>query len=725
MANETEVERLVVRLMGDVSQYMKAMDDTVQRTNAALGEIEKATKKIEGFTQEVTGFAKGAANALGAIGIKTGLMDSFRVFETAEVNTKKLTAAIQVNGGDVQKLTADYKAFAKEMAEVSVNAPSVTMGLLKQAEVMGITGDAAQKVVRNAMAIAVLHPGGTAGDAAGHMREAMQLEEGNVDRLTRLIPTLHAISDPALKAAEAQKVLAAAFEQVRIDGMTADAQLQRATNQMAPLTKEIGSLVANGVRKAAEALGAMAKWFNSLDPTVRTWIATIAAATGAILFFVTALTAAKTALLALGLSWKTVSLATWIGVLAAAGYAGYKLGEYLSGTTKHVEALKQSLKEAQALTELTTKVQKDETTRITQQIEMAVPEDKKALIEKHRKETEDAINSKKNDIANANKVMEGMGYFQDKSDQEQLIKDADKMLSNLRERAGILDKMKADAEHKTMEFKGVKEAEENIKNLKEELALFAMEGREREAYKARLHGSTVEQLDANLALARQLDEMDEFVKKMKEADALQQKRADEGASLMAKWMTPEEKYEQRLEELNTLFYRDTISLDVFNKEVEAAQQAMYEATGQANDFRQALDGIKGSAVGSADAVGKIRAYQQFLMSKGGGEVMPHAMAAAQAEARGEGVVVGPRLPDGDKVLEGLKKVPAQLLKDLGGNGNDQDAQIQRAQALGAGLGIANAGKQIGEELLRQIAASLKLMEAKPPVEVVPANLRDQ
>ena len=68
MAAEVELERMVVRLLGDGSDYKKMLDQAQQSSQQAAQQVEAASKRIEGMSNGLQGFASAATSALAAMG---------------------------------------------------------------------------------------------------------------------------------------------------------------------------------------------------------------------------------------------------------------------------------------------------------------------------------------------------------------------------------------------------------------------------------------------------------------------------------------------------------------------------------------------------------------------------------------------------------------------------------------------------------------------------------
>lgn len=273
--NEQDLGELIVRLVGDSSEYVKMLKDAAEKSTEAAKKVEDAAKKVEGFGDKLKGFASNVKSTLATVGIGLGLMSSYWKFEEAERIMLRLGAAVEASGHDVKSTMADYKKFAGEMNNLTTSGKGAVFAMLQQAESFGVTGEHAKRAVRNAMALATRSSEG--GDPSSYLRQAVALEQGHAEMLGRIMPILKGYSDPVEKAAKAQEELAKGFKLVEIEGGMAGAKLDRAQRTMGAFTKEIGAVLAQGINPLVSALEQLAKFVGSMPDGLKQVLVTLLA----------------------------------------------------------------------------------------------------------------------------------------------------------------------------------------------------------------------------------------------------------------------------------------------------------------------------------------------------------------------------------------------------------------------------------------------------------------
>jgi len=200
---ETEIERLVVRLTGDGSSLQK-MWATAQATSLqAAAVISGAAKQVESMGTALKGIGAGVTAFLG---IRAAFAASLEM-EAAQI---KLKAAIEGNGGEVEKTLKLYKDFAGELKSNLGIAVSETNQLLKMSETFGLTGEAAKEVTKNAIAMGAA----TDQDAQSMVRFTAAMAKGDLEtaqHMARMIPQLRGIKDQAEFTAKANQLLGVGF----------------------------------------------------------------------------------------------------------------------------------------------------------------------------------------------------------------------------------------------------------------------------------------------------------------------------------------------------------------------------------------------------------------------------------------------------------------------------------------------------------------------------------
>lgn len=384
MPVETELERLVIRLVGDAEDAIKMYDEAVAKSRSASDDIEKENarmeqraeqiarsvqtplealtkevddlnevwasgkldaesyerkcdelnKKYEELTEsseeleeETTDLGKvmqGLVGVMTSLGAKAWLQQALGEWQEAETTLMKLTAALEVNGRQVNVLVADYQDFASEMQKVTTMGDDAVLSLIQQAENFGLTGEAAKRATQNVI-------GAQAAGIPASIRMMAMLEQGNTQMLGRILPGLRGIKDESERAAKAQEMLAKMFKVAEAEAKSSAGQMTQLKNNYGDLMEQFGKIVAEGIKPVVDSLNFLSLMMQSLDPTVKTALVTVAGLTAGFLILATTLptvaagistvTAAMTAFSAAAL----VSPITYVTVAVAALVGGFIL----------------------------------------------------------------------------------------------------------------------------------------------------------------------------------------------------------------------------------------------------------------------------------------------------------------------------------------------------------------------------------------------------------------
>lgn len=286
--DSNELTSLVVRLMGDGTSYMAMIQQAQAATVQASATIASATARIEAFGAGLRTFSSGALGALGALGISTGFSSAFSKFADGEKLMLRLSAAIVANGRAAEDVTKDYLKFSDQMAALTLTTKGQALQMLKQAESMGVMGEAAKNAVKNAISLS----GAADVDATSLMRVAIALETNNIAVLKfagRMIPALRGIHDETQLVAKAQELIRVGWQVATKESETVSGSLQRLKNNFAEITKYIGELVSKVMKPFVDTLLELSKQFKALDADMKRTVATTFALFGAIVGFGSAL----------------------------------------------------------------------------------------------------------------------------------------------------------------------------------------------------------------------------------------------------------------------------------------------------------------------------------------------------------------------------------------------------------------------------------------------------
>lgn len=258
-------ESLVVKIGADIKGLQSAM---VQ----VSASVQNAGKNITNLGKTVSTRLTAPLVLLGGVALK-----AFAAQEQAEL---RLRAALNANGRVVNHLFNRYNSFAQEMQRTTVIGDETTLAMLAQAESLGLTGDSAERAVKNSIAM----QGAFGVNAESALRYTAALEEGNATMLSRYIPTLRGIEDESEKAAEAQRVLTRAFTAAEAEANGVAGTFKQVKNAIGDAMEDIGKNIADafnitGHKNAIiENIAAMRNFFASLSAEARRNIVLITAA---------------------------------------------------------------------------------------------------------------------------------------------------------------------------------------------------------------------------------------------------------------------------------------------------------------------------------------------------------------------------------------------------------------------------------------------------------------
>lgn len=310
--DEAELERLVVRLVGDGSSYQQMMETAQVQSRTTAEHVTQAGHQIENIGQSLQSFASNAMQALSAFGAEEILRKSFDAFEKLEERQIRMDAVLRSNNRNVESTRAEYLAFAKDIERVSTSSVGSTMSLLRQAETFDLTGAAAERAAQNAISLAAVNDG----SAESYIRLTAAMEEGDIKkamRFARMIPQLRGIKDETLFLARAQQLFNTGQETSLGLSNTVSNQLERLERSVKALYMEMGKTVSQVMRPFVDVLSQATIWLKSLDSSIKsTVVITLMLAAAALI--------AKPAWMALGYTMGVV-LSPMVIIVTALGTA--------------------------------------------------------------------------------------------------------------------------------------------------------------------------------------------------------------------------------------------------------------------------------------------------------------------------------------------------------------------------------------------------------------------
>lgn len=275
---ETELERLVVRLVGDGSEYQRMINQAATSTTAAAAKVQQAASKIEGFQNSLKGFAGQALSLLGVFGLTSSLRGAFDQFSQLERGQIRLRAAVESSGQAVGPTIERYTAMADAISGTTLATKGQILQMFTQVETMGMHGEQAERVVRNSLALA----GADTENAQSMIRVAMGIERGNY-QLARRALGLQGVRDETELMNLVNARMASGMRQAEAVANTTSGQLTRLGRALKSVGTDVGGMVAEVLTPFVKILKQAVDWFKSLDPPIRKIIALV---TGLTLAFI-------------------------------------------------------------------------------------------------------------------------------------------------------------------------------------------------------------------------------------------------------------------------------------------------------------------------------------------------------------------------------------------------------------------------------------------------------
>lgn len=276
---ETELERLVVRLVGDGSEYQKMINQAATSTTQAAEKVQQAASRIEGFQKSVQGFASAAAQALGAIGLGGGLRGALAAFSEEEDALITLRAALKANNQEVENNIAAYQEFAATIQDTTTYGDEYVYSLLSQAINLRAVGDASRRAVTDALALGAASR--TSAESAMRMTAAMA--QGDIQRamqFARMIPALRGIRDEQEFVTRYQALVNAGTETLGERARTATGRIQQMKNAMGDLMEQIGAIVADAIKPFLDGMKQLAKVLQMMSQEAKqaiVWVSALVA----------------------------------------------------------------------------------------------------------------------------------------------------------------------------------------------------------------------------------------------------------------------------------------------------------------------------------------------------------------------------------------------------------------------------------------------------------------
>jgi hypothetical protein len=217
-------------------------------------ELNQSLEKSQDRTAKFTRFMKSALGIGGAviairslIRLGKDLVQHYAVQEQAE---NRLAAAIRATGGDVDALMEQYKDFASAVQAVTTVGDEQTLGLLQQAQSLGVARERMEEAAKGAIGLSRAF----GIDMNTALRGIALAFEGQYTMLNRYIPALRTASDETERQAILQEAMASGFEIATAEAETGTGAMEQLRNAIGDLKEQGGAALTGFLRPSIRGL---------------------------------------------------------------------------------------------------------------------------------------------------------------------------------------------------------------------------------------------------------------------------------------------------------------------------------------------------------------------------------------------------------------------------------------------------------------------------------------
>lgn len=290
-------------LFGDVTLRTAGMDKAIKSIGKKMGKMGKNFEKLgKSLSLKLTAPLVG----FGALSVK-----AFAEQEKAEAS---LRAALQASGQEVDNNFSRLRRMASAIQDVTVVGDEMSLSLAQQGISMGLSAEKMDEAVRGAIGLSEAYDI----ELKTAMRAATGALQGQTEMLTRYIPELKNIEDPAERVALVQLKMAEGFSIAEAEAKTTGGRLKQLNNEMGDFQETIGGLLVEYLKPMTDELKELSENLNETDKElvkVGVSLGIAAAAIGPVM-------------LGLGFLIKALgSLSSWIAIVGLGAAAlSHKLG---------------------------------------------------------------------------------------------------------------------------------------------------------------------------------------------------------------------------------------------------------------------------------------------------------------------------------------------------------------------------------------------------------------
>lgn len=254
----------VLELRTDDSRYLTGVRTARGHAERLERSLVRVSRAADAFGQRLTRIGRSMALAITAPLTAVGTV-AVRAFDQQIQAERRLAAAIRAAGDDADTQLKQFKEIASALQRITTVGDETTLKNIQVARSMGLGAQQSARAARNAIALAEAF----GINAQSAIRYTAALEQGDTTMLNRYIPTLRNIEDETKRAAEAQRILAGAFDTATAAAQAGLGPARQLGNNLGDLGETIGGDILRFLRPFIDRLNGLVLRLQNVSPEAR------------------------------------------------------------------------------------------------------------------------------------------------------------------------------------------------------------------------------------------------------------------------------------------------------------------------------------------------------------------------------------------------------------------------------------------------------------------------
>ncbi len=241
----------VTIIVGAKDQASKVLQNVSKSTKTLGKNVQATARQTASATNSMNTAFKGLKTTLGPLlaafaAVKTAtagfrfLSDSAAAFDTQTAAVNGLTKAIELSGNTLGPTIEQHEAFASALQGTVNVGDEVTLGLMKQASMLGVSNDKLQAVTQTAIGMSEA----TGASLEDSMRKVNETINGNTEAFAEFLPQLRNAATDSERLAIIQKTAANGLQMQAAGATSAAGSAQRLANSWGDFLEVIGEALA-------------------------------------------------------------------------------------------------------------------------------------------------------------------------------------------------------------------------------------------------------------------------------------------------------------------------------------------------------------------------------------------------------------------------------------------------------------------------------------------------